>query len=82
MRGQCVDQLLKFHELFEKGVRSKEQHEEFQALILNEVLINLGFQTTITIGDTTKLELYGAHTPCAATQLHAARELPSYMFCL
>ena len=29
-----------------------------------------------------KLELYGAHTPCAATQLHAARELLSYMFCL
>lgn len=53
MRGQCVDQLLKFHELFEKGAISKEQHEEFQVLILNEVLMKLGFQSTITIGDTT-----------------------------
>ena len=25
MRGQCADQLLKFHELFEKGVIPKEQ---------------------------------------------------------
>ena len=37
MRGQCFDQLLKFHELFEKGVISKEQYEEFQASILNDV---------------------------------------------
>ena len=37
MRGQCVDQLLKFHELFEKGVIPKEQYEEFQASILSDV---------------------------------------------
>lgn len=37
MRGQCVDQLLKSHQLFEKGVISKEQYEEFQASILNDV---------------------------------------------
>ena len=27
MRGQCVDQLLKSHQLFEKGVIFKEQYE-------------------------------------------------------
>ena len=46
MRGQCVDQLLKSHQLFEKGVISKEQYEEFQASILNEVdrfWISFGF---------------------------------------
>jgi hypothetical protein len=37
MRGQCVDQLLKSHQLFEKGVLSQEQYEEFQASILNDV---------------------------------------------
>ena len=37
MRGQCVDQLLKFHQLFEKGVITKEQYEEFQASILKDV---------------------------------------------
>ena len=35
MRGQCVDQLLKSHQLFEKGLISKEQCDEFQASILN-----------------------------------------------
>ena len=37
MRGQCVDQLLKSHQLFEKGVISKEQYEEFQSSILKDV---------------------------------------------
>lgn len=37
MRGQCVDQLLKFRELFEKGVISNEQYDVFQASILNDV---------------------------------------------
>ena len=26
-------------------------------------------------GESRELELYGAHTPCAASQLHAARQL-------
>ena len=34
---QCVDQLLKSHQLFEKGVITKEQYEEFQASILSDV---------------------------------------------
>ena len=37
MRGQCVDQLLKSHQLFKKGVMLKEQYEEFQASLLNDV---------------------------------------------
>ena len=37
MRGQCVDQLLKSHQLLEKGVITKEQYEQFQSSILNDV---------------------------------------------
>ena len=37
MRGQCVDQLLKSHQLFEKGVITKEEYNQFQASILNDV---------------------------------------------
>ena len=37
MRGQCVDQLLKSHQLFEKGVITKDQYEDIQAAILNDV---------------------------------------------
>ena len=37
LRGQCVDQLLKSHELLEKGAITQEQYAEFLATILNDV---------------------------------------------
>lgn len=37
LRGQCVDQLLKSHQLLEKGVITPEQYAEFQAAIINDV---------------------------------------------
>lgn len=37
LRGQCVQQLLKLHELLEKGGISKEQYDEMQRSIMEEV---------------------------------------------
>ena len=37
LRGQCVDQLLKWHELLEKGDITKEQYDDFQATIMDDV---------------------------------------------
>jgi hypothetical protein len=37
LRGQCVDQLLKWHELLEKGAITKTQYAEFQSTIMDEV---------------------------------------------
>lgn len=37
LRGQCVDQLLKSHQLLEKGVISQAQYQEFQESILKDV---------------------------------------------
>ena len=37
LRGQCVDQLLKWHELLEKGAIMQEQYEEFKSTILDDV---------------------------------------------
>ena len=55
MRGQCVDQLPKSHQLFEKGVITKEQYKDFQASILSDVknflkiVDNDGTQYTVVI---------------------------------
>lgn len=37
LRGQCVDQLLKWHELLKKGAITKEQYDEFQSTIMEDV---------------------------------------------
>lgn len=37
LRGQCVQQLLQLHELLEKGGISKEQYDEMQGAIMDEV---------------------------------------------
>ena len=37
LRGQCVDQLLKWHELLEKGTITKEQYDNFKSTILEDV---------------------------------------------
>ena len=37
LRGQCVDQLLKWHELLEKGAITKEQYDDFHATIMEDV---------------------------------------------
>ena len=37
LRGQCVDQLLKWHELLEKGAITKEQYDDFKSTILDDV---------------------------------------------
>lgn len=37
LRGQCVQQLLQLHELLEKGGISKEQYDEMQKSIMDEV---------------------------------------------
>ena len=36
-RGQCVDQLLKWHELLKKGGITKDQYDEFQSTIMEDV---------------------------------------------
>ena len=37
LTGQCVDQLLKWHELLKKGAITKEQYDEFQSTIMEDV---------------------------------------------
>ena len=37
LRGQCVDQLLKWHELLEKGAITQEQYDNFKTTILDDV---------------------------------------------
>ena len=37
LRGQCVDQLLKWHELLKKGAITKDQYDEFQSTIMDDV---------------------------------------------
>lgn len=37
LRGQCVDQLLKWHELLKKGAITKDQYDEFQSMIMEDV---------------------------------------------
>ena len=37
LRGQCVDQLLKWHELMEKGAITEEQYDKFKSTILDDV---------------------------------------------
>lgn len=37
LRGQCVDQLLKWHQLLEKGAITQEQYDEFHATIMSDV---------------------------------------------
>ena len=37
LRGQCVQQLLQLHELLEKGGISKEQYDDMQSTIMDEV---------------------------------------------
>lgn len=37
MRGQCVQQLLQLHELLEKGGINKQQYDEMQSTIMNDV---------------------------------------------
>ena len=37
LRGQCVDQLLKWHELLKKGAITKDQYDEFQSTIMEDV---------------------------------------------
>lgn len=37
LRGQCVQQLLQFHELLEKGGISQEQYDDMQSTIMGEV---------------------------------------------
>ena len=37
LRGQCVDQLLKWHDLLEKGAITKEQYDDFHATIMDDV---------------------------------------------
>ena len=35
LRGQCVDQLLKWHELLEKGAITQEQYDSLKSTILD-----------------------------------------------
>ncbi len=37
LRGQCVDQLLKWHELLEKGAITQSQYDEFHSTIMDDV---------------------------------------------
>ena len=37
LRGQCVDQLLKWHELLEKGAISTAQYDELKSTIMDDV---------------------------------------------
>ena len=37
LRSECIDQLHKWHELYERGAISKEQYEEFQGSILTDM---------------------------------------------
>lgn len=37
LRGQCVDQLLKWHQLLEKGAITKEQYDELHCEIIKDV---------------------------------------------
>ena len=37
LRGQCVDQLLKWHQLLEKGAITKAQYDEFHSTIMDDV---------------------------------------------
>ena len=37
LRGQCVDQLLKWHELLEKGAITQSQYNEFHSSIMDDV---------------------------------------------
>ena len=37
LRGQWVDQLLKWHELLKKGATTKDQYNEFQSTIMEDV---------------------------------------------
>ena len=37
LRGQCVHQLLQLHDLLEKGAINKEQCDDMQSAILNDV---------------------------------------------
>lgn len=37
LRGQCVDQLLKWHKLLKNGAITKEQYDELQSTIMEDV---------------------------------------------
>lgn len=37
LRGQCVDQLLKWHQLLEKGAITKQQYDELHSEIIDDV---------------------------------------------
>ena len=37
LRGQCIDQLLKWHQLLEKGAITKEQYDELHSDVIEDV---------------------------------------------
>lgn len=37
LRSECIDQLDKWHDLFQRGVISQQQYDELQATILSDI---------------------------------------------
>ena len=37
LRGQCVDQLQKWHDLLESGAINKDQYDEFKSTVLEDI---------------------------------------------